>query len=93
MIVMKDKTYRFGALRAPLLFEEATVINALLLLVAAATPCESLTILRFADATITAAAVVPEGPRIPRALRVGYATAGTDTGHQEPGGDRAIGHD
>jgi feruloyl esterase len=29
---------------------------------------------------------------MPPALRLGYATAGTDTGHQEPGGDWAIGH-
>jgi feruloyl esterase len=29
---------------------------------------------------------------MPAALRLGYATAGTDTGHQEPGGDWAIGH-
>ena len=29
---------------------------------------------------------------MPQALRLGYATAGTDTGHQDPGGDWAIGH-
>jgi feruloyl esterase len=29
---------------------------------------------------------------MPQALRLGYATAGTDTGHQEPGGNWAIGH-
>ena len=29
---------------------------------------------------------------MPQALRLGYATAGTDTGHQEPGGAWAIGH-
>jgi feruloyl esterase len=29
---------------------------------------------------------------MPTALRLGYATAGTDTGHQEPGGNWAIGH-
>ena len=29
---------------------------------------------------------------MPDALRRGYATAGTDTGHQDPGGDWAIGH-
>src|SRR6185312_553356 len=29
---------------------------------------------------------------MPQALRAGYATAGTDTGHQDPGGDWAIGH-
>jgi feruloyl esterase len=29
---------------------------------------------------------------MPEALRLGYATAGTDTGHQEPGGAWAIGH-
>ena len=29
---------------------------------------------------------------MPQALRLGYATAGTDTGHQEPGGSWAIGH-
>jgi feruloyl esterase len=29
---------------------------------------------------------------MPPALRLGYATAGTDTGHQEPGGAWAIGH-
>jgi feruloyl esterase len=29
---------------------------------------------------------------MPEALRLGYATAGTDTGHQEEGGDWAIGH-
>src|SRR5438477_300548 len=29
---------------------------------------------------------------MPQALRLGYATAGTDTGHQEQGGDWAIGH-
>ena len=29
---------------------------------------------------------------MPQALRLGYATAGTDTGHQEQGGAWAIGH-
>jgi len=29
---------------------------------------------------------------MPQALRLGYATAGTDTGHQDSGGDWAIGH-
>ena len=29
---------------------------------------------------------------MPTALRLGYATAGTDTGHQTPGGEWAIGH-
>src|ERR1700704_6336287 len=29
---------------------------------------------------------------MPQALRLGYATAGTDTGHQDAGGDWAIGH-
>ena len=29
---------------------------------------------------------------MPEALKAGYATAGTDTGHQEPGGKWAIGH-
>ena len=29
---------------------------------------------------------------MPQALRLGYATAGTDTGHQTPGGEWAIGH-
>ena len=29
---------------------------------------------------------------MPQALRLGYATAGTDTGHQEAGGEWAIGH-
>jgi feruloyl esterase len=29
---------------------------------------------------------------MPQALRLGYATAGTDTGHQTQGGDWAIGH-
>lgn len=29
---------------------------------------------------------------MPEALRRGYATAGTDTGHQEQGGNWAIGH-
>jgi feruloyl esterase len=29
---------------------------------------------------------------MPTALRLGYATAGTDTGHQESGGEWAIGH-
>jgi feruloyl esterase len=29
---------------------------------------------------------------MPQALRLGYATAGTDTGHQDPGGEWAIGH-
>src|SRR5437867_9577372 len=29
---------------------------------------------------------------MPQALRLGYATAGTDTGHQEAGGNWAIGH-
>ncbi|NLA75984.1 MAG: tannase/feruloyl esterase family alpha/beta hydrolase [Deltaproteobacteria bacterium] len=29
---------------------------------------------------------------MPEALRLGYATAGTDTGHQEQGGEWAIGH-
>jgi Tannase and feruloyl esterase len=144
--------------------------SALLLLAAAVMPCESLARLTFADAAITSAAVVPEGPppargspggppggagvpaarggappanipahcrvlmtlkptsdslinmelwlplqnwngkfmgvgnggfagsiqgrisEMPDALRRGYATAGTDTGHQEPGGDWAIGH-
>jgi len=146
----------------------------LLLAAAAAMPCESLASLKLADATITSAAVVPEGPppargaapaagpgaargagapaarggpppanipdhcrvqivlkptpdslinmelwlplqnwngkflaggnggfagsiqartsEMPDALRRGYATAGTDTGHQEQGGDWAIGH-
>ena len=149
----------------------------LLLAAAAATPCESLTTLKLADATVTSAVVVPEGPppargagpggargvqggappvaqqparggappanipahcrvqvtlkptsdslikmelwlptqdwngkfmgvgnggfagsiqgltnEMPPALRLGYATAGTDTGHQEQGGDWAIGH-
>jgi tannase/feruloyl esterase len=145
----------------------------------ATTPCESLTSLKFPDATITSAAVMPEGPPpraaaprggaargaarggapaaaapqaqrgappanipehcrvqmvlkptsdslinmelwlptqnwngkfmgvgnggfagsiqglnndMPQALRLGYATAGTDTGHQDQGGDWAIGH-
>ena len=129
----------------------------------AATPCENLTSLKLADATITSAVVVPEGPppargggngrgarggapapnipahcrvqivlkptpdslinmemwlptqnwngkfmgvgnggfagsiqgltnEMPQALRLGYATAGTDTGHQEQGGNWAIGH-
>jgi feruloyl esterase len=144
--------------------------SALLLVAAAAMPCESLARLTFADAAITSAAVVNEGPppargslggpaggagvpaarggappanipahcrvlmtlkptsdslinmelwlplqnwngkfmgvgnggfagsiqgrtsEMPDALRRGYATAGTDTGHQEPGGDWAIGH-
>jgi len=133
--------------------------TALLLFAAAATPCENLAGLRLADATITSAVVVSEGPppargtpsaniappanipahcrvqltlkptsdslinmelwlpvqnwngkfmgvgnggfagsiqgrtnEMPDALRRGYATAGTDTGHQEPGGDWAIGH-
>jgi feruloyl esterase len=144
--------------------------SALLLLAAAAMPCESLAHLTFADAAMTSAAVVPEGPppargspggpargagvpaarggappanipahcrvlmtlkptsdslinmelwlplqnwngkfmgvgnggfagsiqgritEMPDALRRGYATAGTDTGHQEPGGNWAIGH-
>src|SRR5439155_11282277 len=136
---------------------------------AAATPCENLASLKLADATITSAVVVPEGPppqrgtgaggargaqppaqggappanipahcrvqmtlkptsdslikmelwlptqdgngkfmgvgnggfagsiqgltnEMPQALRLGYATAGTDTGHQEQGGNWAIGH-
>ena len=129
----------------------------------AVTPCENLTSLKLADATITSAVVVPEGPPpargrgfggamqsgapqanipahcrvklvlkptsdslinmelwlpvqnwngkfmgvgnggfagsiqgatmdMPPALRLGYATAGTDTGHQESGGNWAIGH-
>src|SRR5262245_24404053 len=156
--------------------------TALLLIAAAATTCENLASLKLADATITSAAVVPEGPppargagpggargaggaparagapapnvappanvhppanipahcrvlltltptsdslinmelwmpvqnwngkfmgvgnggfagsiqgrtsEMPDALRRGYATAGTDTGHPEPGGDWAIGH-
>jgi feruloyl esterase len=142
--------------------------TALLVVAAASTPCENLTSLKLADATITSAVVVPEGPppargagpggarggpppanvappanipahcrvqltlkptsdsvinmemwlpvqnwngkfmgvgnggfagsiqgrtsEMPDALRRGYATAGTDTGHQEPGGDWAIGH-
>jgi feruloyl esterase len=147
---------------------------ALLLLgaAAAATPCENLASLKLADATITSAVVVPEGPperaasaaparggapagaaqargtapppnipahcriqmvlkptsdslinmelwlptqnwngkfmgvgnggfagsiqglnsEMPQALRLGYATAGTDTGHQQQGGNWAIGH-
>jgi feruloyl esterase len=32
------------------------------------------------------------GNDMPQALRLGYATAGTDTGHQEQGGSWAIGH-
>src|SRR5438876_753504 len=139
---------------------------------AAATPCENLASLKLADATITSAVVVPEGPpqrgaggggarggapggaaparggapaanipahcriqmvlkptsdslinmelwlptqnwngkfmgvgnggfagsiqgltnEMPQALGLGYATAGTDTGHQEPNGNFAIGH-
>jgi feruloyl esterase len=151
----------------------APVIGSALLLLgvaAAAIPCENLTTVTFANATITAAAVVPEGPppargagpggargaggapalggtppanipahcrvqvvlkpsadslinmelwlplqkwngkfigvgnggfagsiqgrtnEMPDALRRGYATAGTDTGHQEAGGEWAIGH-
>ena len=142
--------------------------SALLLLAAALAPCDSLATLKFSDAVITAATIVPEGPppargsgragtggatparggappanipahcrvqvtlkptsdslinmelwlplqnwngkflgagnggfagsiqgrtnEMPDALRRGYATAGTDTGHQEPGGDWAIGH-
>src|SRR5438105_1059904 len=150
--------------------------TALLLFAAAATPCENLASLRLADATITSAVIVPEGPppargsgaggargagrppasgggpvaniappakipahcrvqltlnptsdsminmelwlpvqnwngkfmgvgnggfagsiqgrtnEMPDALRRGYATAGTDTGHQEPGGSWGIGH-
>src|SRR5712664_2161020 len=134
--------------------------TALLLFAAAATPCDNLASLRLADATITSAVVVPEGPpparggapsaniaapanipahcqvklvlkptpdslinmelwlptqnwngkfmgvgnggfagsiqglnnEMPQALRLGYATAGTDTGHQEQGGAWAIGH-
>jgi len=128
----------------------------------AASPCENLTELKLADATITDAVVVAEGPapqirgfgggfpggtppadipahcrvqldlrpssdslikmelwlparnwngkfigvgnglfagsiqgtafEMPEALRRGYATAGTDTGHQEQGGEWAIGH-
>ena len=146
------------------------IASALLLFAAAATPCESLATLKFTDAKIASAVVVPEGPppargtgpgapqapgppaarggspppnipahcrvqmvltptadsminmelwlpmqnwngkfmgvgnggfagsiqgrtsEMPQALRLGYATAGTDTGHQEPGGDWAIGH-
>jgi feruloyl esterase len=130
--------------------------------VVAATPCENLTTLKLENATITSAAVIPEGPPpamggfggsgrgsapqpnipahcriqldlkptsdslikmelwlpaqnwngrfmgvgnggfagsiqglafdMPPALRLGYATAGTDTGHQEQGGNWAIGH-
>jgi feruloyl esterase len=127
---------------------------------AAATPCENLASLKFDDAMITSAAVIPEGPPqtrggfgmrgtaapanipahcrvqivlkptpdslinmelwlptqnwngkfmgvgnggfagsiqglsmdMPQAIRLGYATAGTDTGHQEQGGNWAIGH-
>jgi len=129
----------------------------------APTPCDQLTALKFSDATITSAEVIPEGPpparggrggrggapapppanipahcrvrmtltpssdslinmelwmpvqswngkfmgvgnggfagsiqgvtnEMPQALRLGYATAGTDTGHQEQGGAWAIGH-
>src|SRR2546423_1185533 len=32
------------------------------------------------------------GNDMPQALRLGYATAGTDTGHQDPGGTWGIGH-
>jgi len=32
------------------------------------------------------------GNDMPQALRLGYATAGTDTGHQTQGGEWAIGH-
>src|SRR5580765_3358084 len=151
--------------------------TALLLFAAAATPCENLASLKLADATITSAVVVPEGPPpraasaaparggvpggaapggaaqarggpppanipahcriqmvlkptsdsvidmelwlptenwngkfmgvgnggfagsiqgltndMPQAIRLGYATAGTDTGHQDPGGAWGIGH-
>ena len=146
------------------------MIGTALLVFAAATNCENLASLRLADATITSAVVLPEGPppargsgaggpparggappanvapppnipahcrvqvtlkptsdsvinmelwlpvqnwngkfmgvgnggfagsiqgrtnEMPDALRRGYATAGTDTGHQDPGGDWAIGH-
>jgi len=144
------------------------MIGSALLLAAALAPCDSLATLKFSDAVITAATIVPEGPppargsgragtggatparggappanipahcrvqvtlkptsdslinmelwlplqnwngkflgagnggfagsiqgrtnEMPDALRRGYATAGTDTGHQEPGGDWAIGH-
>ena len=136
----------------------------LLFAVAGPTPCESLASVKFTDAMISSAVVVPEGPppprpagrggtpapagpppanipahcrvqmtlrptadslinmelwlpienwngkfmgvgnggfagtiqgrisEMPQALRLGYATAGTDTGHQETGGDWAIGH-
>ncbi|MEJ2108704.1 MAG: tannase/feruloyl esterase family alpha/beta hydrolase [Acidobacteriota bacterium] len=126
--------------------------------IVSATPCEKLTSLELADATVTSASLVTEGPApktgmfgrkaprenipahcriqldlrpssdslikmelwlpaqewnakfmgtgngffagsiqglafdMPEALRLGYATAGTDTGHQEQGGDWAIGH-
>jgi feruloyl esterase len=152
------------------------IVSAFLLAAVAAKPCESLATLKLANATVTSAVVVPEGPppargagpggarggqggpppvaqparsvpppsnipahcrvqvtlkptsdslikmelwlptenwngkfmgvgnggfagsiqgltnEMPPALRLGYATAGTDTGHQEPGGDWAIGH-
>ncbi len=166
---------------------EATMIGSIAIMLlgaaaAAATPCENLTNLKLADATITSAVVIPEGPPpargagggggvrggapqgavpqvgqqpagarggappanipahcrvqmvlkptsdslinmelwlptqnwngkfmgvgnggfagsiqglmsdMPQALRLGYATAGTDTGHQEQGGNWAIGH-
>jgi tannase/feruloyl esterase len=139
------------------------IVAILVAVAAAAVPCDRLRNLTFADATVTTAVIVPEGPPparpparggpppgttappnipahcqvrvvlkptsdslinmelwlptqtwngkfmgvgnggfagsiqgltndMPQALRLGYATAGTDTGHQDPGGDWAIGH-
>jgi feruloyl esterase len=139
------------------------IVGVFMAFAVAAVPCDSLHNLTFANATVTTAVVVPEGPpparppargdappatiappdipahcqvrlvlkptsdslinmelwlptrnwngkfmgvgnggfagsiqgltaEMPQALRLGYATAGTDTGHQETGGDWAIGH-
>jgi len=53
-----------------------------LLLAAAAAPCDSLATLKFSDAVITAAAIVPEGPPPAR----GSAGAGTGGAAQARGG-------
>jgi len=47
--------------------------TALLLVAAAATPCENLASLRLADATITSAVIVPEGPPPARGSGAGSA--------------------
>ncbi len=76
---------RFAAVCSQVSLEEATMtgIAFLLLAAAAATPCESLASLKLADATITSAVVVPEGPPPARGA-AGPAARGGARGAEAP---------